>query len=144
MTVDRRFESGSVLLLFPAAFMVMLILGSLAIDAGVVFLGQRDLAAAAGAAANDAATLGLDLGALRTEGELRLDHRLVESAVASALARRGVLGGLTSPPEVTVEGDQIVVTLTRHVDYVIAPALPNGPRGRTVSVTVRSRAVIDE
>lgn len=141
---DHENESGSVLLLFPAAFLIMLVLGSLAIDAGVVFLGQRDLAAAAGAAANDATTLGLDLAQLRDQGQFALDPALVESEVRSALERRGILGSLQSAPEVRVVGDQVEVTLTRHVDYLIAPALPGGPSGRTVSVTVRSRAEIDD
>ena len=142
--VDAQTERGSVLMLFPAAFLIMLVLGSLAIDTGAVFLRQRDLAAAAGAAANDAATLGLDLVELREGGIASLDPALVEVAVRRSLDRRGVLSDLVEPPAVSIVDDiAIEVTLVAEAKYVIAPALPNGPTGRTVRVTVRANAVLD-
>lgn len=130
-------------MLFPAAFLIMLVLGSLAIDAGAVFVGQRDLASAAGAAANDATTLGLNLERLRDDGTLVLDPGLVESSVLATLGRRGIADQLAAPPEIEIAGDQISVTLTRHVAYVIAPALPGAPAGRTVTVTARASAITD-
>jgi Flp pilus assembly protein TadG len=138
-------DRGSVLLLFPAAFMVVLVLGALAIDASAVFLRQRDLASAAGAAANDAATLGLDREHLRAEGVVWLDPDVVEAAVLDSLNRRGVLSELLEPPLVEVVGDRrVVVTLVAHASYVIAPALPGSADGRTVRVTVRVDAVLDD
>jgi uncharacterized membrane protein len=145
MPSDRMSERGSVLLLFPAAFMIVLVLGALAIDAGAVFLRQRDLAAAAGAAANDAATLGIDRHRLRTDGEVWLDPILVEAAVQSALASRGALDGLLEPPRVAVvDGRRVEVTLMAHGAYVIAPALPGNLDGRIVRVTIGADAVIDD
>lgn len=132
-------------MLFPAAFMITLVLGALAIDAGVVFLHQRELAAAAGAAANDAATLALDEEHLRATGETRLNPEAVAAAVADSLDRRGILDELSEPPQVNVvAGTRVEITLVSHVDYVIAPALPGGFDGRTVRVTVSSTAVIDD
>ncbi|MGY6500319.1 MAG: pilus assembly protein TadG-related protein [Acidimicrobiales bacterium] len=139
MTEGR--DRGSVLLLFPAALLVVLTLGAIAVDAGVVFLHQRELAAAAGAAANDAITLGLDPEALRSDGQLIIDPARAESAVVASLARRGVLPHLAHPPVVAVEADRVTVTLTMHADYVIARALPGVGPGRVVSASVTARAV---
>lgn len=133
------------LLLFPAAFMIVLVLGALAIDSGAVFLRQRDLASAAGAAANDAATLGIDLERLRSDGETVLDPHLVAAVVDASLARRGLLDDLLEPPLVTiVDGTRVEITLTAYADYVIAPALPGSPDGRTVRATVAADAVTDD
>ena len=52
-------------MLMPAAVLIVILLGSIAVDFAVVFLGQRDLGAAAAAAANNAATYGLDEAAFR-------------------------------------------------------------------------------
>lgn len=137
-------ERGSVLLLFPAAFLVVLLLGSLAIDTGVAFLHQRELASAAGAAANDAATLGLDPDALRLDGRVDLDPALVRAVVDESLARRGVLDSLTEPAHIEiVGGNEIRLSLSARVDYVIAPAFPGAPDGRAVRATARAVATGD-
>lgn len=138
-------DRGSVLLLFPAAFMIVLVLGALAIDAAAVFLHQRELAAAAGAAANDAATLGLAHERLRHDGEVWLDPVRVAEEVEASLERREVLDSLLEPPEVVVlGGSRVEVTLVAHADYVIAPALPGDRGGRTVRATVGANAVLDD
>ena len=137
-------DRGSVLLLFPAAFLIVLVLGALAVDSGAVFLRQRDLAAAAGAAANDASARGLDRDLLRASGEIRLDPVATSAAVRDALARRGVLDQLLEPPTVLVSGDRVQVTLIAHAEYVIARALPGGSGGRTVRATVFATVVLDD
>lgn len=138
-------DRGSVLLLFPAAFMIVLLLGGLAIDAAAVHLRQRDLAAAAGAAANDAVMHGLDEERLRERGELVLDPRAVERAVLDSLARRGVLDELVEPPSIRVTPDgRVEVGLSAEATYVIARALPGERRGRVVRATVDARAVLDD
>lgn len=143
-TRDRR-ERGSVLLLFPAAFLIVLVLGAIAVDAGVVFLGQRELAAAAGAAANDAATLGLRTDTLRRDGRIEIDPVAVEAAVVDSLGRRGVLDTLAAPPVVTLDAaGRIEVTLTREVGHVISPALAGSAGATTVRATAAARLVVDD
>jgi hypothetical protein len=138
-------DRGSVLLLFPAAFLIVLVLGALAIDAAAVYLRQRDLAAAAGAAANDAAMVGLDLAQLRGTGGLALDPAAVERAVLDSLDRRGVLGQLLEPPTIAVIGSgRVEVSLVAHAPYVIAPALPGTHSGQIVRVTVGADIIIDD
>ena len=55
MPRELRRQSGSVLMLFPAAVLVVLILGAIAVDASVAFLAKRELNDASAALANDLA-----------------------------------------------------------------------------------------
>lgn len=137
-------DAGSVLLLFPAAFLIVLVLGAIAIDAGVAFMRQRELAAAAGAAANDAVAIAVEESLLRGEG-LVVDPDVLQRAVEASLDRRGVLDTLTAPPLVVVtDPDRVEVSLVAHVGYVIAPALPGGRDGTTIRASAGVRLVVDD
>lgn len=127
-------ERGSVLMLMPAAVVVVLVLGAIAVDLSVVHLGKRELVDAASAAANDAVTYGLDETALRNEGAYRLDPGRVRAAVHQSLAGSGVAGELTGIDVQPVGADGVEVTLTMTVEYVFAKALP-GPSSTTVEAT---------
>lgn len=95
---------------------------------------------AAGAAANDASSRGLDEARFRRDGELVIDRRRAEQAVIESLAARGMLDDLSGPPEVSVTRPQTVsVRLTRRVDYVFAKALP-GERSADVSASATAVA----
>lgn len=91
MTVDRRrqarrqSEAGSVLLLMPVAVLIVVILGSLAVDRAVIFGAQRDLVAAAQVAANDAAGLGVDPDSLHGDGRISYDGTRIDQAVRAAV-----------------------------------------------------------
>ncbi len=122
-------DRGSVLLLFPAAVLVVLILGSLAVDTALVHLRQRELVDAADAAASDAATLAIDLDRYRRTGDLQLDPTRAERAVHGALAARGVLDDLTAPPSIRlVDATTIEVTLTGRAPHLLASVVPGAPR----------------
>lgn len=62
MRVRRRDSSdrGSVLALIPAGFLILVILGALAVDSAVAYQGQQQLHDALVAAANDAASAAVD------------------------------------------------------------------------------------
>ena len=57
MTMPNRtsVERGSSLLLFPAGVLIVMVLAAMAVDTSIAFMGQRELANATAAAANDAA-----------------------------------------------------------------------------------------
>ena len=57
--LTRRSERGSVLALVPAAFLVLVILGALAVDSAAAYLAQRQLRDSLSAAAADAVGAGL-------------------------------------------------------------------------------------
>lgn len=82
MTRDR----GSVLFLYPVGFLIVLMLGAVAVDLGNVWLQQRRLADAADSAANDAVTYGLDQSVLRSTGDLELSEARIDEIVAVSVA----------------------------------------------------------
>jgi Flp pilus assembly protein TadG len=139
-----RTDHGSALMLMPAAVLVMLVLGAITVDLAVVRLGQRELVAAAGDAANDAATVGLDEAVLRAGRGHVLDPGRAESAVLASLDAKGLLDRLASPPLVTITDDGTVeVRLARRVPHLFARALPGVEpdtlvRG-TAAATLRAR-----
>jgi len=133
-------ERGSVLMLMPAAVLIVMVLGAIAVDLTAVRLGQRELIAAAGDAANDAVTVGLDEAALRAGAGYRIDTARAERAVLDTLAAKGVLDDLDEPPQVSVIGtDTVEVRLARRVPHLFARALPGAPDDQLVRATVTAQ-----
>ena len=140
----RGWDHGSVLMLMPAAVLIVLVLGAITVDLTVVRLGQRELIAAAGDAANDAATYGLDESALRAGRGYVIDAARAEDAVLASLDAKGLLDRLATPPAVTIAEDGTVeVRLVRDVPYVFARALPGVAHETTVRGTGAARLVVD-
>jgi Flp pilus assembly protein TadG len=132
----RRTDRGSVLMLMPAAVLIVLLLGAIAVDLTVVHMRQRAAISAAGSAANDAVTYGLDQAALRRGDGYRLDPDRVARAVAESIESQGLSADLVAPPEVTEPGPGTVTVVLRiRVGYIFAKALPHGPRATTVTAT---------
>jgi len=124
-------------MLMPAAVMIVMVLGAIAVDLSVVRLGQRELIAAAGDAANDAVTIGLDEAALRAGDGYHLDPERVRESVVDTLAAKGILDDLAEPPSITIDGDSTVtVRLSRRVPHLFAKALPGAPDDELVRATV--------
>lgn len=124
------------LILVPALLLVLMILAAIAVDSAVVFLGQRQLGDAAAAAADDAATALSDQSFYRG-GSVDLDPsvaRQVADASVAAQDRSGVT--IDGPVDVQVEGRQVCVSLTGHVEAIFGRAIPGVPH----STTVRARA----
>ncbi len=121
-------DRGSVLILFPAAVLVLVILAAITVDAAVVANGQRDLVATAEAAANDAASA-VDIDELRAGGRIVLDPVAIDEAVRRAVA--------TSDGPVTVSwqvrGTTVEVELSRPVELIFTPAVPGAPSRRIVT-----------
>jgi hypothetical protein len=120
-----RRDRGSALMLMPAGVLIVLLLGAITVDLTYVRVAQRELIAAAGDAANDAVTYGMDEARLRRGDGYALDERRVRDAVVDSLAAKGLLDELAEPPTVTVDADGTVeVVLTRVVPHVFGRALP--------------------
>jgi len=130
-------QEGSVLILMPVAALVFVILGSLAVDATVLFLAERELAGAAAAAANDAATRAIDLDQFYERGCLALDDDLAAEVVDRSVAskRLGQAGIQLASPEVVARGREVTVTLTGQAPHVFTSALPGAPDTAAVSAT---------
>ena len=122
---SRRGERGTVLLLFPAAVMVVLVLTAVTLDLGLLRVRIQQLRAVAASAANDVVGAA-DVDALRSTGEISFDP-----VAARVLVQRAVKAG--SLPDAVIEsvtitpghgGWEIAVTLSLEVNPMIAPALP--------------------
>jgi hypothetical protein len=122
-------------MLMPAAVLIVVMLGAIAVDRAVVFGAQRDLVASAQAAADNGASLGVDLDRLRADGEIEPDLAAIDQAIA--------LAATTFDPGTSVtwylQGDDVVVELERTVDLVFAPGVP----GAAPTEPVRARATAE-
>lgn len=126
---------GSVLVLMPAAVLVLLVLGALAVDAGAVFLAHRHLANAAVAAANDAATAAVDVERFYADGSVRLLGAEAQRVAEETVARAG-LGHLSDVrPVATVRDGVVEVTISARAHHLFSGALPGGPESSAVSAT---------
>lgn len=135
-----RGDRGSVLMMFPAAFLIMIILGAIVVDVGLSQVRARELEAVASSAANDA--LGaLDIAELRTSGDVRFDLNRAEAIVAQSVAA-GALPDATIVDVTVIDAGgtdpQLEVTLTLEVEFIMAPALPGDLDSTTIT---RSRSV---
>ena len=133
-----RAEGGSALLLMPAAVLVLIVLGAIAVDFSIAFLAQREVADATAAAANDAASA-IDEDAYRSSGELRLDLARAQGVAQAAYdARRATY--LQSQPvdvrEVPCDDEPAVVCVEvrarASVGYVFSKAIPGAPNSASV------------
>ena len=127
-------------MLMPAAMLVVIVLGSIAVDFSIVYLAERDLVSAAGAAANDAVTYGADEAAARRGDGYQLDPARVRAAVERSLSARGFSGELRGSPEIVIGEHDVEVRLSAHVDYLFAGALPGAPSGTTVVASASAGA----
>lgn len=123
-------------MLMPAAMLIVVVLGAIAIDRAVVFGAQRELIQEAQAAANDAAAIGADPDTIRDgTDEVRLDRGRVEAAIQDSLT------GIEDLVDVSwqTQGDEVVVTLEQRVQYVFTKGVPGAHDTTTVTATARAR-----
>ena len=132
----RTSDRGTVLLMFPAALMVMVILGAIVIDVGYTTIRGRELRAVAASAANDSLAA-LDIAVLRATGDVVINKSTAHTIVAQAIA----LGPLPDAQivDIEIEGFEIAVTLQLEIDLVMAPALGDLNR---VTLIRTERAVV--
>jgi Flp pilus assembly protein TadG len=139
-------ERGSVLMLVPAAVLVLVILGAIAVDFSVAYLGQRELTNAASAAANDAATTIAAERFYRGDeaappGTVTIDEDRASQVISRALAARSPRGVAIHDVQAVPAGGQVCVVLRGRVDYVFARAVPGAPDGAAVEGRATATAV---
>lgn len=135
-----REDRASTLLLVPAATMVLLLLGAIAVDLSAVHLARRELLRAAAHAADDAASM-VDRAGLRRTGEARLDPDAAARVVRAELALARLPGDVTAiDVRVDAAAGTVDVTASMDVEPVFGRAIPGVDR-TTVTVTVSGRLV---
>lgn len=143
MSAEPRNERGTALMLMPAGVLIVLVLGALAVDSAILFLGERELADLSAAAANDAATAAIVEESFYECGRLQLDAERAK-AVAETVARTRASDAMTlTGVAVDVRNSQqppeVEITATGTVRLIFTPALPG--RSRSRAVQARSVAV---
>lgn len=128
-------------MLMPAAVLILLVLGAIAVDSASVHLAQRQLADAVSAAANDAAGSAIADSSFYQHGDVILDASRAASVAAEAFAaawpagRTGAIAAV-SPPSVQVQDNQVCVSAQARVRHIFARAIP----GVAHDTVVRARA----
>jgi hypothetical protein len=120
-------DRGTVLLLFPAAVLVMFVLGAIVIDVSLSQLRGRELEAVAASAANDVLAA-LDVGALRSGQGIVISETDARSVVAASIDAGPLPQARVTDVAVEVDdADRTVidVTLSLDVELVMAPAIGN-------------------
>ncbi len=130
-------ERGTVLLLFPTAIFVVVVMGAIAVDVSLSRVRANELGSVAASAANDALA-SIDVPALRNGEGFTFDYAKAVDIVKSSV-RAGPLPK-ANVTAVTIDRDpqgrsRISVTLTLVVDFVIAQALPGGLNSTTITRT---------
>jgi hypothetical protein len=133
-------DRGSALLLMPAGLLIVLVLASIAVDMSLVHLRKRQAFELAAAAANDAATAGVDQGHLRTTHDYVLDPETARAVVVDVVAASELAPELARPPVVTVTAAGVSVELALEADYIFADFVPGAPDGTEVTATATATA----
>jgi hypothetical protein len=134
-----RADDGSVALLLPAAVLVLLVLGAIAVDLALVQGGQRRLVDLAGTVATDAVGQ-VDVDEAFATGRVTVDlgaaQRHADRATAVLVATDPRLRAASCG--VGLDGEVVTVTCRGTVDPVVGRGLPgSGPR--EVTATDRAR-----
>lgn len=137
-------DEGSVLLLVPAGVLVLFVLAAIAVDSALAFLGQRELSAAAAAAANDAAGAAVSDAAFYggSSGDIAVDGARAQRVAADAVIRRRPTGVTITHVVVRTDGPHVCVAVTGRVPYLFTPIVPGLPRGAEVRGESVATAVV--
>lgn len=133
-------ERGSVLLLFPAAALIVVVLSAIAFDLSLVRLRQRQARTVAIDAANDAVTAALDEASWRETGVEVVDARRAHAVVSDAIMSSDI-GDDVENFDVHVDAGGVLVRLVVHVEYVFAAGLPGAADGIDLEATARATLV---
>ena len=134
----RRGQRGSVLMVMPAAVLIVLLLGAIAVDSAVVYLRQRQAYDVAAAAANDAAGAGFDLARAQSTGEIVYDPATVEALAAATVRAAGIDEVVLV--SATPDGTGVVVTVDVTVQHLFVQAFGDASRD-TVRISARADGV---
>ena len=146
---DPAPQRGSVLMLFPVGLLIVFVLAAVAVDSAITFLGQRELANAVVAAANDAATEAVSNAGFYRRGDVELESaeaaRVAEARVRSSVDAARHLGLSVRATVVRPAGVacawQVRVEASSTVHYLFAGVMPGAARQATVKASAISSPV---
>lgn len=109
-----RSDRAAALILAPALVLVVMALGSIAVDHAALHTQQRQLHAVLGAAADDAASM-IDTTHLQMTGQARVDPEAASNVVAALVTDDTVPGELVGVPLVVVASDGVTVEVSARI-----------------------------
>lgn len=112
-------------MLVPAGVLVLLLFAAIAVDSAGAFLAQRQLTDALAAAANDAATAGIDNRVYYSTGAIVLDPTVSAATVCRSLAAQGERDLHQLHVAIGISGAAIEVRGTAEVDAVFGRLFPH-------------------
>jgi hypothetical protein len=144
-----RPDRGTTLLLFPAAVLIMMMLGAIAVDLGEVQLAHRQLIREVGTAADDAADR-LDVAGLRDSSAEsgsqddrleRLDPDAARATALADLAAADLPGRAVGAPTITIgpAPGTVTVSVTRDIPHIFGRAVPGVPDAQRITVRLSGR-----
>jgi uncharacterized membrane protein len=139
-------ERGSVLMLMPAAVLVLVILAAICVDSAVMFLGEREAANAADGAAESVAAALVDEAWYRETGQVRLTcdgPRIADVATASFEARAPTWLDDGHVEVVDCDDAGVTVRATAVVGFVFSKAIPGARDRGSVSATASAAAQVN-
>lgn len=136
-----RSERASVLMLMPAAIVIVLLLGAIAVDSAIVYLEQRQAYNVAFDAANDAAGAGLDRDLVRTTGQFVHDPAQVRE-IAAATVAASAMDHLTLVAA-RVDDGVVEVVVDVRVQHLFGQAF-GGRSSETIRVAARAEGELRE
>ena len=117
-------ERGSALALVPAGFLVLVLLGALAVDSATAYLGQRQLHDDLSAAATDAVAAAVDNRTFYGAGLVEVDPVLAAKAVCASLTAQGPSQLHALKVSMELSGTSLRLHATAQVAMVFGRALP--------------------
>lgn len=140
--IRTNVDKGQSLLLLPAGFLIVLLLGSLVLEAAALHLRQRQLDDLADSIANDAAAYGFDIEAFRRTGEVAIDPARADEVIEPALSISSLPGARTESFRVIagIEPGVEIELSVRH-EYLIGRLLLGGAP-ETLTATGRAELVV--
>lgn len=139
MNAPNHGERASVLMLMPAAVLIVLLLGAIAVDSAIIYLEQRQAYNVAFDAANDAVGAGFDRATARRTGEIVYDPARVR-AIAEATIAASTADGLTLVEAVPDGSGGVAVTVEVAVRHVFVPAFGGGDD--PIRITARATGIL--
>ena len=140
----RSGEAGSAWILAPAALLIMVVLGAIAVDSALAYLGQRQLVDAADSAATNAAG-GVSESAFYGSstgggGAIVLSASRADRLAAATLSSQDLSAVSLSSTQVEVAGRQVCIRLSGVVHPIFGGALPGHPLDVRVTAVATATA----
>ncbi len=121
---SRRNDRGQTIFVVPAAFLILLVLGTVTLEAAALHLRQRQLDDLADSAASDAVAVGFDQDAFRSGGVLRVDPDAAYDALPAGIDGSNVPDAIVTGLRV-IDGPEprVEVQLSLEHEWIIGRSL---------------------